>query len=107
MMIRGVALVAVLAVSLLAAPFATATAQPPEKVPRVGYLIAGARSDLQRQHLLEALRQGLRELGYVEGQNVAIESRWAEGKDDRFPALPADLVRSKGDVIVTQSGAAT
>jgi putative ABC transport system substrate-binding protein len=46
-------------------------------------------------------------LGYVEGQNIAIESRWAEGKDDRFPALAADLVRSKVDVIVAQSGAAT
>jgi putative ABC transport system substrate-binding protein len=92
---------------LLSAFLGTAAGQPPEKVPRVGYLIAGARSDPQRQRLLEAFRQGLRELGYVEGQNVDIESRWAEGKDDRLPALAADLVRSKVDVIVTQSGAAT
>jgi len=92
---------------LLSAFLGTAAAQAPEKVPRVGYLIAGSRSDPQRQRLAEAFRQGLRELGYVEGQNVAIESRWAEGKDDRFPALAADLVRSKVDVIVTQSGAAT
>jgi putative ABC transport system substrate-binding protein len=92
---------------LLSAFLSTAAAQPPEKVPRVGYLLAGSHSDPQRQRLLEAFRQGLRELGYVEGQNIAIESRWAEGKDDRFPALAADLVRSKVDVIVAQSEAAT
>jgi putative ABC transport system substrate-binding protein len=60
-----------------------------------------------RQRWLEAFRQGLRELGYVEGQNIAIESRWTESKDDRFPALAADLVRSKVDVIVAETGAAT
>ena len=92
---------------LLSAFLGTAAAQPAGKVPRVGYLIAGSHSDPQRQLLLEAFRQGLRELGYVEGQNIAIESRWAEGKDDRLPAFAADLVRSKVDVIVAQSGAAT
>jgi putative ABC transport system substrate-binding protein len=92
---------------LLSAFLGTAAAQPPEKVPRVGYLVAGSHSDPQRQRLLEAFRQGLRELGYVEGQSIAIESRWAEGKDDRFPALAAELVRSKVNVIVTSSGAAT
>ncbi len=92
---------------LLSAFLGTAAAQPPEKVPRVGHLVAGSHSDPQRQRLLEAFRQGLRELGYVEGQSIAIECRWAEGKDDRFPALAADLVRSKVNVIVTSSGAAT
>lgn len=92
---------------LLSALLCTAAAQPPEKVPRVGYLLGGSHSDPQRQRLLEAFRQGLRELGYVEGQNIAIESRWAEGKDDRFPALAAGLVSSKVDVIVAGSGAAT
>ena len=92
---------------LLSAFLGTAAAQPAGKVPRVGYLIAGSHSDPQRQLLLEAFRQGLRELGYVEGQNIAIESRWAEGKDDRLPAFAADLVRSKVDIIVAQSGAAT
>jgi putative ABC transport system substrate-binding protein len=59
-----------------------------------------------RAGFLEAFRQGLRELGYVEGQNIAVESRYEE-KDDLFPALAADLVRSKVDVIVALSGAAT
>ena len=80
---------------LLAAPLGMAAAQPPQKVPRVGYLKGGSPSDPLRQRWLEAFRQGLRELGYVEGQNIAIESRWTEGKDDRLPALAADLVRSK------------
>ena len=92
---------------LFSAFLGAAAAQPPEKVPRVGYLVSGSHSDPQRQRLFEAFRQGLRDVGYVEGQNIAIEPRWAEGKDDRFPALVADLVRLKVDVIVTQSGAAT
>ena len=92
---------------LLSASLGTAAAQPPEKVPRVGYLNPGSSSDPLRQRRLEAFRQGLRELGYVDGQNIAVESRWAEGQYDRYPALAADLVRLKVDVIVAQSGAAT
>jgi hypothetical protein len=92
---------------LLAVSLGTAGAQPPEKMPRVGYLNPGSFSDPVRQRRLEALRQGLRELGYVEGQNIALEPRWAEGKLDRYPALAADLVRSQVDVIVAWSGAAT
>ena len=92
---------------LLSASLSTAAAQPPEKVPRVGYLNPGSLSDPVSQRRLEAFRQGLRDLGYVEGQNIAIESRWAEGKYDRYPALAADLVRLKVDVIVAQGGAAT
>jgi len=92
---------------LLAMPLAAVTAQPREKVPREGYLNPGSASDPVRQRRLEAFRQGLRELGYVEGQNIAIESRWAEGKYDRYPALAAVLVRSKVDVIVAVSAAAT
>src|SRR6266852_2005724 len=97
---------ATLAGWLLAAPLA-AEAQPREKVPRVGYLSPGSPSEPFRRRRFEAFRQGLRELGYVEGQNIAIESRWAEGKYDRYPALAADLVRSKVDVIVAVSAAAT
>ena len=95
-----------LASGLLAAPLA-GEAQPREKVPRVGYLSPGSSSDSARLRRFEAFRQGLRERGYVEGQNVAIESRWAEGKYDRYPTLAADLVRLKVDVIVTVGGAAT
>jgi len=104
---RRIGLAVALVVSLTLAPLGTATAQPPEKVPRVGYLNPGSASDPLRQRRLDAFRQSLRELGYVEGQNIAIESRWAEGKYDRYPALAADLVRLKVDVIVAQSGAAT
>jgi putative ABC transport system substrate-binding protein len=88
-------------------PLAAAAAQRPEKVPRVGYLSPGSHSDPASQRRLEAFRQGLRELGYVEGQNIAIESRWAEGKYDRYPALAADLVRLKVDVIVAVGGRAS
>ena len=100
------AFVATLAGSLLVAPLAAA-AQPAGKVPRVGYLTAGSHADPGRQRRFEAFRQGLRDLGYVEGQNIAIESRWAEGKDDRYPALAANLVRLKVDVIVAVGGAAS
>jgi putative ABC transport system substrate-binding protein len=89
-----------------AAPLAV-EAQQAGKVPRVGYLNPGSSSDPVRRLRLDALRQGLRELGYVEGQNIALESRWAEGQYDRYPALAADLVRSQVDVIVAWSGAAT
>src|SRR2546425_3154018 len=106
-MISRRAFIGDLAGGLLAAPLAAVTAQPPEKVRRVGYLNPGSCADPVRQGRLEALRQGLRELGYVDGRNIAIESRWAEGNYDRFPALAADLVRSKVDVIVAVGGAAT
>ncbi len=92
---------------LLAASLAAAADQPREKVTRVGYLSPGSPSDPVRLRRFEAFRQGLRELGYVEGQNVAIESRWAEGNYDRYPALAADLVREKMNVIVAVGGAAT
>jgi putative ABC transport system substrate-binding protein len=91
--------------ALLASPLA-AEAQP-RKVPRVGYLSPGSPSDPGRQRRFEAFRQGLRELGYVEGQDIVIESRWAEGKYERYPALAADLVRLKVDVIVAVGGRAS
>jgi putative tryptophan/tyrosine transport system substrate-binding protein len=92
---------------LLSASLVTAAAQPREKMPRVGYLTGGSHADQGRQRRFEAFRQGLRDLGYAEGQNIAIESRWAEGKDDRYPTLAADLVRLKVDVIVAVGGAAS
>ncbi|HXZ44513.1 MAG TPA: ABC transporter substrate-binding protein [archaeon] len=86
-------LVVALILAHLVAPL-TATAQPPSKVPRVGYL-----SPALDTPLLAAFRQGLRDLGWVEGQNIAIEVRSAEGKYDRLPELAAELVRLKVDVI--------
>jgi ABC-type uncharacterized transport system substrate-binding protein len=76
-----------------------AQAQQPTKVPRVGFLTANDFSALAAR--IEALRQGLRELGYVEGKNIVIEYRYAEGKLDRLPALAAELVRLKVDIIVS------
>jgi putative tryptophan/tyrosine transport system substrate-binding protein len=82
-----------------------ARAQQPAKVPRIGYL-TGATRDGQSARV-EPFRQGLRELGYVEGKNIVIEYRYAEGKLDRLPALAAELVRLKVDVIVTGGGIIT
>jgi putative ABC transport system substrate-binding protein len=89
---------------LLVAPF-SAEAQPADTVPRVGFLLAGSRSD-SIQRVVDDLRQGLRELGYVEGQTITIEYRWAEGKEERLPDLAAELVRLKVDVIVATIAAA-
>ena len=83
----------------------SAEAQQPTKVPRIGYL-AGASLSANAARI-EAFRQGLRELGYVEGKNIVIEWRYAEGKLDRLPALAAELVRLKVDVIVTAGPTAT
>jgi putative ABC transport system substrate-binding protein len=74
-------------------------AQQPKKVPRIGYLSVNSPSTAPAR--LEAFRQGLRELGYVEGKNIVIDYRYAEGKQDRLPALAAEFVRLKVDVIVT------
>jgi ABC-type uncharacterized transport system substrate-binding protein len=82
-----------------------AEAQQPAKIPRIGYL-TGATPDGQSARI-EPFRQGLRELGYVEGKNIFIEYRYAEGKLDRLPALAAELVRLKVDVIVTGGQAIT
>src|SRR4030095_14788805 len=73
-------------------------AQQPMKVPRVGYLSAPSRSAQSARH--DAFRQGLRELGYMEGKNIVIEWRYAEGQLERLPDLAAELVRLKVAVIV-------
>jgi len=91
------ALIVLLAFGILAAPLA-ADAQQAGKVPRIGYL--GVSSPSTEPHYVEAFRQKLRDLGYIEGQTVAIEYRWAEGQDDRLPGLAAELVSLKADVIV-------
>jgi putative tryptophan/tyrosine transport system substrate-binding protein len=72
------------------------------RVPVVGYLHSGALAPFS--HLVAVFRQGLKEFGYVEGQNVAIEHRWAEGQYDRLPALAGDLVKDQVEVIVAQGG---
>jgi putative ABC transport system substrate-binding protein len=88
--------VATLAGGVFAAPL-VAEAQEPAKVARIGWLAVHLAPN---RHLSEAFRQGLRDLGYVEGRNVVIEYRDAEGKFERFPALAAELVALKVDVIV-------
>jgi len=80
-------------------------AQQPKKIPRIGLLFTNFPStNVARE---EAFRQGLRDLGYVEGKNIFIEYRYAEGKQDRFPGLAAELVRLKVDVIVSTGPATT
>jgi putative ABC transport system substrate-binding protein len=78
-----------------------AEAQRPKKMPRIGYLAADSQSPSH-----DAFRQGLRDLGYVEGQTILIEWRFAEDKPDRFPELATELVRLKVDVIVAANAAA-
>jgi putative ABC transport system substrate-binding protein len=88
---------------MLAVPFLAAP-QPSQKVFRVGHLAAGGRTPDGAPP--GPLREGLRGLGYVEGQNVAYEARFAEGKAERLPSLAAELVRLKIDVIVATGGPA-
>jgi putative ABC transport system substrate-binding protein len=84
---------------------AVAMAQQPAKILRIGILIAPSASSFSAR--VEALRRRLRELGYVEGKNIVIEYRYAEGKVERIPDLAAELVRLKVDVIVTSGGERT
>jgi putative ABC transport system substrate-binding protein len=89
---------------LVASPL-TGEAQQARKAARIGVIIV--TNPTVAAPGLEALRQGLRELGWTEGQNMSIESRWADGKEDRLPGLAGDLARSKVDVIVTGGTLAT
>jgi putative ABC transport system substrate-binding protein len=87
-----------LALAVLAAPLGAA-AQERANVARIGVL--GLQTASSYAPFVEAFKQGLRELGYVEGQNIAIEYRWAEGRYERLPGLAAELVRLRVDVLVT------
>src|SRR5437899_4711742 len=98
---RLVGLAFILTLTLTLAPLGTAAAQPPEKVSQVGYINPGSPSDQLRQRRFEAFRQGLRELGYVERRNIAIDSRSADDKDDRHPTLAAGPVPLKVEAVVT------
>jgi putative tryptophan/tyrosine transport system substrate-binding protein len=84
---------------------AVAQAQQPAKIPRIGFLFVSSLSSNSAR--IEAFHQGLRDLGYVEGKNIAIEWRSAEGRPNRVPALAAELARLKIDLIVTAGPAAT
>jgi putative ABC transport system substrate-binding protein len=98
---RGTIFIWLLGITLLTtAPLLSA--QQPAKVPRIGYLSnADAATDSERAG---GIRLALRELGYMEGENIAIEYRFAEGKVDRAPEFAAELVRLKVDIIVVGSG---
>jgi ABC-type uncharacterized transport system substrate-binding protein len=78
---------------------ASIEAQQLEKLPRIGFL--GATSAAVEKSRIDAFQQGLREFGYVEGKNIGIEYRWAEGKLDRLPELAAELVRLRVDILLT------
>jgi putative ABC transport system substrate-binding protein len=95
-------LVVALALGMLLVPL-TADAQQAGKVARIGFLGAGSPSDMSSPRL-DVFRQGLRELGWVEGQNIVIDYRFAEGRVERLPDLAAELVRLKVDIIVAAAG---
>src|SRR6266446_5756515 len=100
-----VGVIVTLTLSILAAPLVT-DAQPATKVHRIGWL-SSVSPLLEFDPRLDAFRQGLRDLGYVEGQNLVIEYRYAEGREERLPDLAAELVRLKVDVIVAVAAVAT
>jgi putative tryptophan/tyrosine transport system substrate-binding protein len=96
--------IAVLALcSLLLAACSAVEAQQPKKVHRIGYLASGNLSGESARS--EAIRRDLREFGYIEGENIALEYRYSEGKVDRAPELAAELVRLKVDIIIVSGGA--
>jgi putative tryptophan/tyrosine transport system substrate-binding protein len=92
--------IALLGGAATAGPLAVRAQQP--AMPVIGFLHVGSAGALS--HLVVAFRQGLKETGYVEGTNVMVEFRWAEGQYDRLPALAADLVRREVAVVVTGGG---
>jgi putative ABC transport system substrate-binding protein len=83
----------------------SAEAQQPRKISRLGYLTAG--DPVSRHDRVEALRQGLRELGYVEGKNITIEYRYAQGRSDRLPELAGELIRLNVEIIFAGGAPAT
>jgi putative ABC transport system substrate-binding protein len=85
--------------AMLFALCSSADAQQPTKVPRIGFVSGGNANS--PPPLIEAFRQGLRDLGYIEGKNILIEYRYSEGKDDRLPSVVAELMQLKVDVLVS------
>jgi len=100
---RLIGLAVILTLNLMLPP--AGEGQPPGKIPRIGILAVGIPTTYVSRH--EAFRRGLREFGYVEGQNITIEYRYGEGTYERLPALAAELVRLKVDVIVAASAPET
>ena len=90
-----------LALTILAPPYLIHAQQPPNKIPRIGFLTDGRVNPAPGP-----FRQGLRDLGWVEGKNIVIEYRFADGNEDRFPALAAGLLRTNVDIIVAPNGRA-
>lgn len=103
MIVKGVGLIIAFALGLLLAPLA-ADAQQAKKVTLIGFLASSSAERLKTR--LPAFKQSLRELGYVEGKNIIIEYRYAEGKFERLPDLAAELVRLKVDVLVAEGAPA-
>jgi putative ABC transport system substrate-binding protein len=89
--------------TILLTTFSNAEAQQAKKVPRIGFLVPGSASSYGSR--IEAFRKGLRELKYVEGQNINIEYRYAEGKLDRLSEIGAEIAHLKVDIIVTSGDA--
>ena len=104
--INGHKFVAILALgTMLLTLTCRVEAQQTTKIPRIAYFTAAPLSAMKDR--IDGFRQGLRELGYIEGKNIVIEWRSPEGNPDRMPTLAAQLVQLKVDVIVTAGGAAT
>jgi putative ABC transport system substrate-binding protein len=93
------AFLALLVLGILVAPLVI-KAQPRAKIPQVGFLHHSRQADEPQFRRLEAFRQGLRDLGYVEGQSILLEVRWSEGHLDRLAGLAEELVRRQVDVLV-------
>src|SRR6266545_3653127 len=100
--IKKAAVTSILVAMMLLAIGVAAQAQQPKKVPRIGYL---SNTDATRESTRsEAVRLALRDLGYIEEQNITTEYRYGEGKPARYPELAAELVRLKVDIIVVAGG---
>jgi putative tryptophan/tyrosine transport system substrate-binding protein len=95
----------VLGAMLLALSFRTEAQQPAGKVPRIGFLTTDSASDPRNALRLDAFRQGLRELGYVQGKNINIEYRYAEGRSERLAESAEELVHLKVDILIASSAA--
>jgi ABC-type uncharacterized transport system substrate-binding protein len=88
-------------------PVTARAQQPASTVRHVGFLLPGSPRTTAVRGQLEAFRQGLKEYGWVEGQNISVEYRFAEGKEDALPGIAAELVQARLDVIVAEGTAAT